>query len=291
MKINYKILWLDDKAKTIIDDGYDTEIVNYLKELHFEPFITLAKNETEFFENLNDDYDLILTDYHLEDGNNRNGDIIIKETREKAIFTEIMFYSAKGNVVDTTKLDRITFVDTSRNKGDHYDTVIEKAKDLINLTVKKFQNIILMRGMIMNETSALDVEIEDILSKIITKGNSDEIIKIIKAKFLETNVEFASKISNCENVSDLLNYIGADHRVRSIIRNIDKGEIKNILLNYTKEIIVVRNQFAHAVLESNTNTFKTRNGIIFNDAECVNIRKNINRHIKNLKDLQIQLTL
>ena len=135
MKIDYNILWLDDKAKTIKDDNYIEEIEYHLKELYFNPKITLTKNEEEFFENLNDEYDLILTDYHLEDGNNRNGDVIVREVREKSIFTEIMFYSAKGDVIDTNKLDRITFVDTSRNKSGHYDTVIENAKHLIKRTV------------------------------------------------------------------------------------------------------------------------------------------------------------
>jgi hypothetical protein len=201
-----------------------------------------------------------------------------------------MFYSAQGEVVDTVKLDRITFVDTRKIVGtDHYDKLMGKAFDLIKLTIKKFQHIISMRGMIMNETSSLDVEIEDILSKIIAKGNSVDIVKIIKEKFLKTNYEFAERITNCEDVAELLKNIGADHRVRSILRNIDNGEIKDILSDYTRQIITVRNQFAHAVLENETNTFKTRNGIVFNDQECINIRRNINRHIKNLKNLQSRI--
>ncbi|MDZ4331105.1 MAG: hypothetical protein U0945_11090, partial [Flavobacterium sp.] len=214
---------------------------------------------------------------------------IIKEVREKnSIFTEIMFYSAQGEVVDTVKLDRITFVDTRKIVGtDHYEKLIGKALTLIKLTIKKFQHIVAMRGMIMSETSGLDVEIEDILNKIIIKGNSVDIVKVIKDKFLETNYEFSERVEKCKDVPELLNYIGADHRVRSILRNIDKGAIKDVLSDYTKQIIVVRNQFAHAVLENETNTFRTRNGIVFNDQECVNIRKNINRHIKNLKDLQL----
>ena len=66
MKIDYNILWLDDKAKTIKDDNYIEEIEYLLKEFYFNPKITLTKNEEEFFENLNDEYYLILTDYHLD---------------------------------------------------------------------------------------------------------------------------------------------------------------------------------------------------------------------------------
>ncbi|MDP3681748.1 MAG: hypothetical protein Q8R22_13035 [Flavobacterium sp.] len=291
MKLDYKILWLDDKMDVILDGEYDSEVENFLLEEGFNPIIVTVKNEEEFFNNLDDSYDLIMTDYHLneKEGTTRDGDVIIKEVREKnSIFTEIMFYSAQGEVVDTVKLDRITFVDTRKIVGtDHYEKLIGKALTLIKLTIKKFQHIVAMRGMIMSETSGLDVEIEDILNKIIIKGNSVDIVKVIKDKFLETNYEFSERVEKCKDVPELLNYIGADHRVRSILRNIDKGAIKDVLSDYTKQIIVVRNQFAHAVLENETNTFRTRNGIVFNDQECVNIRKNINRHIKNLKDLQL----
>lgn len=175
MKIEYSILWLDDKKSDIIDDNYAEDIVNFIAELGFEPIVNIVSNEEEFFKNLNDSYDLILTDYHLneEEEGERNGDIIIEEVREQNIFTEIMFYSARGNVKDTNKKDRITFVETNRIPGStHYEKIVDKAKELISLTVKKFQHIVPMRGLLIQEASNLENEMLEIIIKYLDKGNN-----------------------------------------------------------------------------------------------------------------------
>jgi hypothetical protein len=69
----------------------------------------------------------------------------------------------------------------------HEEEVVDKTKNLIDLTVKKFQDIVAMRGMIMQETSDLDMQKVEILKKYInsknsleTKGLKDEILKEIK---------------------------------------------------------------------------------------------------------------
>ena len=59
MKIDYKILWLDDKIDEILSDDYPKEINDFLSEQGFEPHIITVKNEKDFFEKLDDSYDLI----------------------------------------------------------------------------------------------------------------------------------------------------------------------------------------------------------------------------------------
>jgi hypothetical protein len=82
-------------------------------------------------------------------------------------------------------LDRISFLETIVN---HEAEVVEKTKKLIDLTIKKFQDIVVMRGMIMHETSSLDMQKVEILKKYIksknsleTKGLKDKILKEIKS--------------------------------------------------------------------------------------------------------------
>lgn len=285
MKINYNILWLDDKIDEFIDDELILEVESHLLNQGFNPKILTCSKVDDFYSKLNNSYDLILTDYHLTE--NLNGDKVVEEIRkpENAIFTEILFYTAQADLKDTDKISRITFLETNKKVGRHTEILISEIINLINLTIKKFQHIVSMRGMIMHETSALDVKIESILNQIIAKGNALELIKVIKEKFIETNSEFASRVLNCEDLEELLHFIGADHRLRAIVRNIEKGEIKSILLDYTREVITIRNQFAHAILDEETNIFRTRNGIIFNNEECIKIRKNINRHLYNLDSL------
>lgn len=299
MKIEYKILWLDDKIKSVILTDYEDEINNlkdFIKSLGFKETIDFVRTEDELFSKLDiaSDYDLIMTDYHLDEikGNSRNGDDIIKTIREKDIFTEIMFYSAQGAVKDTDRLDRITFFESFRVLGDdHYEKIFNKAKELIELTVRKFQNIIAMRGMIMHETSSLDVEMESILQNIIKNSeNPIDIISVIKKKYKKSNEDFNKTIDKIDDTDTILRMIGASQRCRAIIRNLSNGEIKAIMTDYDSEINSIRNKFAHAVLEKDENGrefFKHKEeGIDFNEELCKVIRQSIIKHKSNLDKLK-----
>ncbi len=294
MKLDYKILWLDDKMDVIIDGQYNTEIEKHLMEQGFNPIVITVKDEKEFFMNLDDSFDLILTDYHLNDtaNNTRDGDLIIKEVREKnSIFTEIMFYSAQGEFVDTVNLDRITFVDTRKSIiRDHNEAVIDRAIKLIDLTIKKFQHIVSMRGMIMNETSSLDVEMSDLLVSIINKKGAENIIQTIKDKYKKSNIENISNMDSSEDVTIILKQIGSEQRWRAIKRNLEEGEIKTIFDKYKSEIIDERNRFAHAILEEDKKGrkyFRNKgNGFDFNEDKCKEIRLNIIKHKSNISVLK-----
>lgn len=292
MKLDYKILWLDDKMDVIIEDEYLGEIEKHLLEHGFNPIIIPTKNEKEFFDNLDDSFDLILTDYHLNEtrGTSRDGDAIINEVREKSIFTEIMFYSAQGEVVDTFKMDRITFVDTRRSPiRDHNEAVIDRAIKLIDLTIKKFQHIVAMRGMIMNETSILDVEMHNLLLTLIKSKADEKIILKIKEKYSESIDELDKEINQTDDIDLILLKIGATHRWRAIVRNLEKGVNKTIFNDYEKEIISIRNQFAHAILhkdQTGRDYFKHgKSGVTFDEEFCKKIRKDIIKHNKNLQQL------
>lgn len=292
MKLDYKILWLDDKMDDILKDQYDKDIENHLFELGFNPIIIAVKNEIDFFKNLDDTFDLILTDYHLNDttNNTRDGDLIIKEVRDKnSIFTEIMFYSAQGEVIDTVKLDRITFVDTRKSTiRNHNEAVIDRAVKLIDLTIKKFQHIVAMRGMIMNETSSLDVEMQNLLLTIIGQKGVDNVIPTIKSKYIESNSEFNDAMIGIDDTDLILLKIGATHRWRAVVRNLEKGDNKNTFNDYEKEIISIRNQFAHAILhkdEQGRDYFKHgKSGLVFNEELCKKIRMDIIKHRQNFVD-------
>ena len=294
MKLNYKILWLDDRMQTILDDGYKEDLDDFITELGFQSEIITVKNETDFFKILDDSFDLIMTDYHLNDTGpeTRNGNVIVEETRKRSIYTEIMFYSAQGSVVDTTKLSRITFVDTSRSTNIiHNETIVDEAKKLIKLTVRKFEHIITMRGMIMHETSELDVIMNDLLIRIIDQAeDSSKVIKIIKDKYISSTTKSIKKLRTMTDNNEILYVIGSSHRWRAIKRNIKSGAIKDTLNDYEKDIITPRNQFAHAILDPSTNTFRTKKGILFNNKKCKELRIAIIKHKENLTKLKDQLS-
>lgn len=299
MKIEYSILWLDDKKSDIIDDNHAEDIVSFISELGFEPIVNIVSNEEEFFKSLNDSYDLILTDYHLndEDEGERNGDTIIEEVREKNIFTEIMFYSARGNVKDTDKKDRITFVETNRIPGStHYEKIVDKAKELITLTIKKFQHIVPMRGLLIQEASNLENDMLDIITKYLEKKDSQSVKDAIfndVTSFYRRKFELADKFQKSNNIYQIIKdplLISSTQRAVAIKQILEDEEKENFIDDFKNEIIKMRNDFAHAKYikdtENNTEYFKTKAEDIIFDAElCRTIRVNLIKHKNYITNL------
>lgn len=291
MKLEYKILWLDDKIKDFIEDGFIEEIEQHLRENNFIPKIIPVSKTDDFFSELDLSFDLILTDYHLN--NEENGEKVIKKLRENSVMTEVLFYTAKADLTDAKKIDRVSFLETGRKVGtEHIENVISKTIDLIDLTIKKFQHIVAMRGMIMQETSSLDIDMEVILKKLIIKSkNPDAIITTIIQKYIKSNNDFSINIKDLttKDLEQISFKIGASHRWRALKRNLPKGNIKTTLNDYENEIISIRNKFAHAVLKVDKDGreyFENRKeGIDFNNDFCNQIRKNIIKHKENLEEL------
>ncbi len=155
MKLEYKILWLDDYIQDFIDLEAIEEIDRHLVANGFIPNVKTVKKSSDFFALLDDSFDLILTDFHMND---MNGDEVVEQIRSSkySVMTEILFYTAKADLKDTQKISRVSFLETNASTDEHIEKVISRTIELIDLTIKKFQHIVTMRGMIMHETSSLD---------------------------------------------------------------------------------------------------------------------------------------
>jgi len=296
MKLEYKILWLDDKIDEFIEDGYIGRLEEHLEKKGFNATVVPVAKAKDFFLKLDDSFDLILTDYHI---GKKTGDKVVQEVRSESIFTEILFYTARANLKNINKADRITFLQTNKISGkSHQEKVIEKAISLIDLTIKKFQHIVAMRGMIMQEVSGLDAKMLEIISNYLQNNNDkkqavidrifDNIIKFHKEKLANAE-KFKKKNTFSKVINDPLSF-SSSQRANAIEEIIKQIGFDNFISSFKKEIITVRNNFAHAVLTKDKNTgreyFKDKNnGIDFNEEKCIDIRKNINKHKKNLDEL------
>lgn len=295
MKLEYKILWLDDNIDAFIEDEHIDDIKKHISEQGFDTEIITQNNQEEFFDNLDNTYDLILTDYHMD---GLNGDKVVEKIRNQSIFTEILFYTAKADLKDTQKLDRISFLETTTN---HEEKVVEKTKELIDLTIKKFQDIVVMRGMIMHETSDLDSKKIEILRQYINSKDALEIQDLKNSVLGEIKSFLDEKCNKYQdyNDNDGLKKVIKDNVLFSSARKIEalswilkKLELDDFSQAYKNEIISPRNQFAHAKLieEDGRKYFKKTNGNIeFDDIYCKELRKNILKHKNNLNILQKKL--
>jgi CheY-like chemotaxis protein len=309
MKIGYNVLWLDDQIDTFIEDEYVDKIKNYLEEEGFNANIITVSKPDDFFSCLNDSIDLILTDYNMAE---KNGAQIVEEVRSRSIFTEILFYTAKADLKSLDKMDRITFLQTDKILGStHQEKVVEKAISLINLTIKKFQHIVAMRGMIMHETSSLDAQSMEILKSYLNckdKGCKDcedkaKCQPIADSIFEKLEQHFNRKVSDIEklkatnNLGKLIkdNFLfSSDYKIEALHKILEAMDIADFSADYKMEIITTRNKFAHAILEKDETTGREyfeygEDGITFDEEYCKTIRKNINKHKQNLDNLQSKI--
>jgi CheY-like chemotaxis protein len=227
MNIEYNILWLDDQINEFVEGEWVNKIENYLENEGFIPKIITTSKYDEFTQKLDDSFDLILTDFHMT---SKNGNEVVNEIREKSILTEILFYTAQGDLTEIGKIDRVSFVETN---GNHHEQVIQETIKLIGLTIKKFQHIVSMRGMIMHETSTLDNSTADILAKYIDSGkaNYDQITDSICEKMstqLQKKQEIVKKVKQNHNLKKLMkdNFLfSADYKIDALKKILsDLGE-------------------------------------------------------------------
>ena len=92
MKLDYKILWIEDDESFKISIKKDIE--HHILDKGFNPIIeTPNKLSSENIKTENfKDYDLMLIDFTLKSLADQSGDIIIEKIRRKSIFTNIVFY-------------------------------------------------------------------------------------------------------------------------------------------------------------------------------------------------------
>ncbi|MBR9847578.1 MAG: hypothetical protein GYB35_16415 [Algicola sp.] len=189
-------------------------------------------------------------------------------------------------------------METNTLLGDHRELVLKATINLIGLTLKKFQNIIAMRGMIMHETSSLDVEMIEIIKKALKNDSLnfeevsvsiyDQLIKLFTQK-----TEFVQECKRKMNFNQLTkdNFVySAKYKILTLSKILEDLKMTDFSTDYDSEINSIRNKFAHAVLEKDENGrefFKHQeDGIDFNEELCKIIRENIVKHKSNLDELK-----
>ncbi len=307
MKLDYNILWVDDRIKERPFQRILEQTKVFLLDQYFKCNIIEAEDYNQFKEKFSSktEFDIIITDYSLNEGT--FGSQVIDFIRDSQHnFTEVFFYSANSDLKDIKLFssNRITFFQLT---GGDYKELENEILEVINQTIKKFQHIVSMRGMIIQETSTLDVSMSDLAVKVlksdlvnfIEQNPTVQLEKILKGFFdniqknaLEKHTKaFSNKLSNVIkddiifNTGEKINIIGL-----FIDELIEKGfKLDKFTDDYKSSINKVRNNFAHAVLESDPDTgrqFFKKGDFTFDEESCRDIRKSILKHKDNIENLQ-----
>jgi CheY-like chemotaxis protein len=309
MKLDYNIIWVDDKIETRPFNACINTIKKFLNDEFFNCDVQIAKDLDKFkvLFNKNSNYDLIITDLSLNEGS--TGKEVINYVRDnKHNHTEIFFYSANTQLknIELINNNRITFYQLTEG---NYRELSTEVSDLIKLTISKFQHIVSMRGMIMNETSSLDVELSEIATKILKEDlpkikdqypslNFEEIKKqffanIQKHANEKCNKVFSNKLKDVLKDDTIFNASEKNNVIGYFIEELIKQDvqIENFTSEYKDSIISVRNNFAHAELLTDINgrQYFKKGDFTFDDEKCKKIREDIIKHKKNIEGLKEKL--
>ena len=159
-----------------------------------------------------------------------------------------------------------------------------------------FQHIVAMRGMIMQETSSLDLKMENIVKLQLKNPELSKSISPVLENIFDNILANASekfKKANARKVKDILRdnvLFNSSQKIFALGEILNILEEENFSEDYKKEIILIRNQFAHAELmrnESGKEYFKVKNKEVYFDKDlCREIRKNINKHALNISNIE-----
>jgi hypothetical protein len=314
MKMNYKILWIDDQIEDYIEMGIKSEFYSFLENLGFIPTVDTFEDSAKAEDAIKSvKYDLILSDYSIDDKGKekeKQGDVLIQRIRDYGIFTEVLFYSGQANFDEIAKnlyRDRVSFFSLIGDEGMKEFRV--RVYQLIELTIAKLQELNNIRGLVMSETSELDNSVIDILNSFFTGENqeAEELRKyIITAigKSVAGNMKRAETLSELSN-SDILKErnFDSDKKARAIGKLIELKKLDNtepftdFYQNYKKDVLDTRNDLAHAksdVIDGIEYLIVSRkegeHPEKFDQEMCVQIRKNLRKHSETLKAIR-EITL
>lgn len=305
MKLEYNILWIDNDLQDYIDNGSVRSVEEFLIEKGFQPTIEKIFDEANLDQFIDKHkYDLIISDYNLE---RTTGDEIIEIIRnEKRLDTEILFYTAQIDTsyksVDTVR-QKLAFIERLSFQIGR-DRLLDKIERLIELTLSKLLELNATRGLITAATSDLDVEIEDLVMLLVydklklTDGDINEIINFYVNDFLKKSPDSFMKKYSEHGFKNWFHRIEANRKwkiFRELLKKIDNDDVKSFLISnkdYGKEVIDVRNRFAHAKEDTNTQGTPALKGQFGQESfeftldSCVEIRKKLINHKRNIEGLK-----
>lgn len=281
MDLTFRIIWFED-----VDEWYNTtsrRVSRYIKDKNFKVEIMRIEKASEFDlkEHQLQNYDLLIVDYELEKIYEQNGvksiygTEIIRMIRDGNFLNDVLFYSSHGfdvinGVMKQEGLQGVFIAD--RNN----DEFLEKVQLLVDKAIRRADNLINIRGVVMDTTSGFDNKIRDLISIIwpILGKKETKIANDIKKKILRDNIKTAEKLDekypeiNATNIDALLSErdFSAIRQARLLSWCIESNEVlkkklqenfkKYLQLNngaergkfyelYKDDIILYRNALAH----------------------------------------------
>ena len=317
MRIKYNILWVDDRKEEFEQLSYDKRIIDYVSSLFFEPHLVFCETIDDAKEKISQNhFDVIFSDYNIDDGSEDQGDAFISYIRSRNVNTEVLFYSAMQEL-PTERLNRVVFFSLAGLQNG-YRKLMEQMEGLIDLTTEKLNDLTALRGLVMSETSELDKRMEDICLCYFVEKKSDKSDAAFEGVLKGLESDYLNNLKKSENCDKMCTHKIRNKDTKTIVtsfafdsarkaRAINKiVETKSFAIDqygipndyyesYLNDIINVRNQLAHSYSKTNQDGIevlvskKDGQDIVFDEAKIKEIRRCILKYEKMLDELSLSV--
>lgn len=286
MRLNYNVLWIDDRKDAI--DPIINSISGFLNEKGFELKVDHRKDGSRLGSMISKrDLDLIILDQNLA---KKSGEELSKIIRRKEKYIEIILYSQDPQTNIKNKSSDLNGIYRT-----HRRNVEEVIQSVIDRTIRKTQDLNVMRGLVIAET----IDIENQVEEIMTRHFKEKGV-LFRRKVLDKNIyDFAKKIHFLNSITnDRIKWL--ENRKSKTVNMASKlSQLKSLskeIKKIEKEVLDPRNILAHSVVQykkSGKTYLKGLNKrtpkIDFDHDWCQKMRKTLLKHTQNLNDISQQL--
>ena len=178
MKLDYKILWVEDEVE-YLESFPMGRIEAHISGRGFEPTVTKRSSSEDVKRVVNkDEFDLLIVDFNITNDEYHGSDLI-QAIRDNNCLTEVVFYSASG-------VDRLRAAAVEANLEGVYfstkspDVLVRKITDLFDLTVRKVLDVNNMRGIVMAGVAELDQALLKIINAKHARLSTEDQLKLRK---------------------------------------------------------------------------------------------------------------
>jgi CheY-like chemotaxis protein len=161
MKLQYKILWVEDEVDYVGSFPFD-RVESHIRDSGFEPALELRSTPEDVRRVVSqNEFDLLIIDFRIADDEFHGSDLI-QQIRQNDCLTEVVFYSGSPKnelhkEAGSKGLEGIYFAPKDP------DGLVGKIIDVFDLTVRKVLDVNNMRGFVMAGVAELDLLLDEII--------------------------------------------------------------------------------------------------------------------------------
>lgn len=171
MNTVFKILWFEDEPAWY---RMERKRIDEILKAHYlvSEITRRVGDDFDVAELIGNNYDLILMDYKLAEG--KTGDTIVSTIRENDVLTDVLFYSSEQQSMYAALSQAMPSIDGIYLTERDYTKFTKKAEKLIEKIVKRSEDIVNLRGFVLDNTSDFEVRIKEILNICWQKFNDEQ---------------------------------------------------------------------------------------------------------------------